>query len=255
MPETMPELNDADWLERIEAPGRRPAVGVVAPFDMELDAELWRWLPRGVDLLMTRTPYVEGEVTIEFAREVSGFADIEIGVRSVTAGRVDTVAYACTSGSFVGGRSGEAVLAAAMRAAGAAEAVTTSGAVVEAFSALGIDRVSVATPYLPELSALLENVLGEHGVGVAGHLAMGRGSDIWAISYREVVELARAADRPDAQAILLSCTNLPTYDIIVPLERELGKPVVSANQATMWAALRRMGLAAHGPGQTLLGVV
>lgn len=242
-----------DDAARTEAPGRRPALGVVAPFDLELDAELWRWLPPGVDLLMTRTPYVDGRVTIEFAREVADFADVEAGVRSVTAGRADTVAYACTSGSFVGGRSGEAALAAAMRGAGAREAVTTSAAVIEALGALGVDRVSVATPYLPELSALLEVFLGEHGIEVADHLAMGLGGEIWAVSYREVVELARSADRPDAQAILLSCTNLPTYDIIAPLERELGKPVVSANQATMWASLRRMGLAARGPGQRLLG--
>jgi hypothetical protein len=30
------------------------------------------------------------------------------------------------------------------------------------------------------------------------------------------------------------CTNLATYDLITPLERELGKPVLTANQATMW---------------------
>jgi maleate isomerase len=62
----------------------------------------------------------------------------------------------------------------------------------------------------------------------------------------------RRADRPDADAIVVSCTNVPTYDLIAPLEAELGKPIVSANQVTMWAALRAVGLSAVGPGQRLL---
>ena len=52
--------------------------------------------------------------------------------------------------------------------------------------------------------------------------------------------------------MFVSCTNLPTYDVIAPLERELGKPVLTANQVTMWAALRVAGAAAVGPGQRLL---
>jgi maleate isomerase len=56
-----------------------------------------------------------------------------------------------------------------------------------------------------------------------------------------VFELARAVPRAGAQALVVSCTNLRTYDVIAPLERALGIPVVSANLATMWAALRALG--------------
>jgi maleate isomerase len=50
----------------------------------------------------------------------------------------------------------------------------------------------------------------------------------------------------------ISCTNLPTYDVIEPLEQALGKPVLTANQVTMWSALRAMGLDGVGNGQSLL---
>lgn len=70
--------------------------------------------------------------------------------------------------------------------------------------------------------------------------------------YARTAELIRAVDDPAAEAIVVSCTNLPSYDLIAPLERELGKPIVTANQATMWATLRRLGIAAVGPGQALL---
>ena len=75
---------------------------------------------------------------------------------------------------------------------------------------------------------------------------------IWKVNYRQVVDIVRSADRPDAEAMFMSCTNLPTYDIIGPLEQELGKPVLTANQVTMWAALRAMGLPAVAPQQRLV---
>jgi maleate isomerase len=77
-------------------------------------------------------------------------------------------------------------------------------------------------------------------------------SHIWRVSYAQVVEVVRSVDRKDADAMFISCTNLPTYDIIEPLERALGKPVLTANQVTMWAALRVLGRKAVGPGQQLL---
>jgi maleate isomerase len=52
--------------------------------------------------------------------------------------------------------------------------------------------------------------------------------------------------------VCVACTNLPTYDLIASVEAELGKPVVTANQATMWASLRRLGRPAVGPGQRLV---
>lgn len=226
-------------------PDARLAIGIVAPFDLELDSELWRWLPPGVDVLITRTPFIASPVTIEFAAEIGNDADLTEGVRAVTAGRARTAAYACTSASFVGGRRGEAAICETMTAAGAEQALTTSGAIVEALESLGVTRVSLATPYLEDLSQLLGNFLGEFGVTVVAHESLGRDRAIWTVPYQETADLIRRVDRPDAEAIVVSCTNLPTYDLIAPLEAELGKPIISANQATMWACLRRIGVTAR----------
>jgi maleate isomerase len=84
------------------------------------------------------------------------------------------------------------------------------------------------------------------------HLGLGGG--IWKVNYRTVAERILAADRPAAQAIFVSCTNLRTYDIIAPLEEMLGKPILTANQLTMWACLGRMNLPMMGPGRWLRDV-
>jgi len=72
------------------------------------------------------------------------------------------------------------------------------------------------------------------------------------VPYDVTARLVRDTDCPDAEAVFISCTNLPTYDVIAPLEAALGKPVLTANQVTMWSALTVTGRKAVGPGQQLL---
>src|SRR5262249_40611546 len=55
-------------------------------------------------------------------------------------------------------------------------------------------------------------------------------------------ELGRAADSSDAEAVLISGTGLPTVGIVERLERDLGKPVVTSQVATLWQALRVVGV-------------
>jgi maleate isomerase len=130
-------------------------------------------------------------------------------------------------------------------------AVTTSGAMVEAMAHLGVRSVAVATPYVADLAERLELFLAEAGLETVSSAHLGLPGGIWQVPYDGVASLVLEADHPDAEAIFVSCTNLPTYDLIAPLERELGKPVLTANQVTMWSALRRMGQSAVGPGQRL----
>ncbi len=51
----------------------------------------------------------------------------------------------------------------------------------------------------------------------------------------------KKVDRPEAQAVFISCSNLRTLDIIEKLERDLGKPVITSNQASLWGMLRLIG--------------
>lgn len=216
-------------------------IAVVVPHDMVLDHELWRWAPADTSLLFTRTPYTDRAVTLEMAEEISETAVLEQAVRDLSAAEPHAYVYACTSGSFVHGRHGERRLTAAMRRAGGAPAITTSGAVLESLSALGVTRVAVATPYDIALAARFSSFLGEAGISVVSAGDLGLSHHIWEVPYETTLELVRAADTDAAEAVVVSCTNLATYDIIGRLEAELGKPVISANRATMEAALRLVG--------------
>jgi maleate isomerase len=233
-------------------PVQQTGIGVVVPYDFALDRELWRWVPEDISLHLTRTPHAALAATMEMAVYVSDPALIARGVTELHAVAPSVTAYACTSGSFVGGVAGEAALVTAMTAAGAPVAVTTSGALLAALRHLGISRIATVTPYTDDLTAGLTNYLGEAGVEVVATAGLGLTSQIWTVPYEVTAELIRSTDTSDAAAVFVSCTNLPTYDVIASLEAELGKPVLTANQVTIWSSLTLIGRKAVGPGQRLL---
>jgi maleate isomerase len=233
-------------------PLHQTGIAVVAPFDLALDRELWRWVPDDVSLHITRIPYAPLAVTTEMAVHISDPELVARGVTDINAVSPLVAAYACTSGSFVGGLAGEAALVAAMLGAGAPAAVTTSGALLAALRHLDLTRIAIVTPYTADLTAGLSVFLAEAGVQAVAASGLGLTSDIWTVPYDVTAGLVRDTDTDDAQAVFISCTNLPTYDVIAPLEAELGKPVLTANQVTMWSALTVIGRKAVGPGQRLL---
>lgn len=257
-------------------------IGTVVPYDMVLDRELRRFSQDGygfeqLDLLLTRTPFEPLAVNVEQAREISRPELITEAVRAVSATTPTGYIYACTSGSFVRGLAGERRLTEAIQTAGreaaaaavfavdsawgmaAADpapgleptAVTTSGALLEAVYALGATTIAAATPYDETVGALFGSFFAEAGIELVSTANLGLRGRIWDVPWQDTYDLARRADSPDADVVLLSCTNLPTYEILDQLEQDLGKPVISANQATVWAALRRAGRDYFGPGAAL----
>ncbi|TCP51878.1 maleate isomerase [Tamaricihabitans halophyticus] len=234
-----------------EGPLAQRGVGIIAPFDLALERELWRWVPMEVSLHLARTPYEPVPVSMDMAELVSNNAHVAAATRDVLPVEPEVVAYLCTSGSFVNGVAAEEQLRKVICEAGAPDAVTTSGALAEVLEQKKISRISVLTPYYADLTAKLHDFLAELNVETVSSDHLGLGGGIWKVSYRTIAEHIMRADRPDAEAIFISCTNLPTYDVIDPLEEALGKPVFTANQVTMWASLKRMGLPVVGPGKWL----
>ncbi|MDA2806415.1 maleate cis-trans isomerase family protein [Nocardiopsis suaedae] len=251
----LPDQETATGLVEISAVAETPSqsgVGVIAPYDFALDRELWRWAPDDVSLYVTRLPFVPVPVTVDQASALSDGDGAARATRDLLAPEPLVVGYACASGSFVHGAEGQRRLRRSILDAGAPAAVTTSGALIDALEAVGTRRIAVVTPYVDSVTERLVAYLGEHGTDVVSAVGLGLLDHIWKVSYAEVVEAVRGADRPEAEAVFISCTNVLTYDIIAPLERMLGKPVLAANQVTMWAALQAVGRHPVGAGQHLV---
>jgi maleate isomerase len=126
----------------------------------------------------------------------------------------------------------------------------TSEALVAAFRALEARRVVMVTPYIQavndrEVSFLTHHgiaVLREHGLGLPG------GKAFATIEPAEWYRTTMAHRHADADAYFLSCAQTRTAEVIEALEFDLGRPVVTSNQAALWYCLRQAGIADHIQG-------
>jgi maleate isomerase len=161
--------------------------------------------------------------------------------------------YGCTSGSLIGGRALDERLADALTTVVNAPVVLAAASVAAAMQSLHVKRVAVGTPYLSRVSGTACEYMLSHGLDVIGVRSLGLldGLDVAALTPEEVGDLARSVDRDNAEAIFLSCTDLPTFGVIESLELELGKPVVSSNSASWWALTIALDIAGRisGPGR------
>ena len=161
--------------------------------------------------------------------------------------KVDVICYGCAAGGFLKGPVEDQALGSKIAEATGIPVAVSSSAVADALRALGAARVSLASPYAPWLNERLRQYLTAAGFEV---MAM-QGLDTQnhsAVTTERIEALITEVDRPDAQAIFVSCSNFPTLGIIESLERKLGKPIVASNQASMWKMLRLMGDSRALPG-------
>ncbi|MBU8545400.1 MULTISPECIES: maleate cis-trans isomerase family protein [Roseomonadaceae] len=223
--------------------GWRGKIGLIVPSTNTInEPEFWRLAPKGVTIHTARATLL-GKMTedsyIRMAEAVKQAAD------DLATAEVDVVAYGCTSGSFV--CSLQDIVADLHQRTGV-PAIATSGSVVAALRALGVKRVAVATPYVDFVNEAERRFLADYGFEVTSLHGLGMGETqeerrgIGRVPPEHLYRMARACDRPEAEAIFLSCTNVPTFDVIAQIEADLGKPVVTSNQSCFWACLRMLGL-------------
>ena len=211
-------------------------IGIIYPGDGALDREFWSFSPNSVSLHFTRQPQAPGPVGLTGMEALVDDGSVEVCANSLNLITPDAVAFACTSASFIRGLSGEAELRKRIEQASGSVATTTSGAVLAACRAMELTKVAVLAPYVGEVSIKLGEFLEEADIGVSRVCPMGLVDGIADVSVDEVVRLGIAADTTDSEGLVISCTNLVTIDAIDILEKTLGKPVITANQATVWHA-------------------
>jgi maleate isomerase len=231
--------------------GRKATVGVIdLSTCTSLTPEFTMALPAEVSVVFSRLRLPGGVVSVATLREMVESSRLEeAGLELADAG-VDVIAFACTSASLLLGPGFDQELAARLRAATRVGATTTATAVVDALRALGATRIAVGTPYDAEITAREQRFLEAAGFALTSIECLGLAHDreIGALRFEDVAELARRVHRPDAEALFLSCTNLPALPIVAELEAELGLPVVTSNSATIWQALRLVGVPARSAG-------
>jgi maleate isomerase len=220
--------------------GSARRVGLLVPSsNTTVEPEFYRALPPHVTLHVARLHLTQ--ITPE---SILGMvADLEAQSRNLASADVDVIVLGATAPSFLKGLGYDREIAQRIEQSTGKRATTTSTALIEAIGHLGLKRVVLGSAYDAKVNsiarAFLEangaSVLDAQGLGLVDNLAVGRLQD------SSAYELARKIDRPEADGIVLACTNWKTMGAIERLEQELGKPVISTTQVSVWAALRLLG--------------
>jgi maleate cis-trans isomerase len=172
----------------------------------------------------------------------------EEAARILAKAPVEIIAFGCTSGSFLDGLGYDEKIVQRIESASGVRGVATAKAVVDALRALGIRKLAACSPYEDERNERLMKYYRDAGFDIVSFDAI-RPDDPERASYRNInaaplgvaLDLGRRVDRADAEAIFISCTAFKgAVEAIDQLESETGKPVVTSNQATLWACLRAM---------------
>ncbi|MEI9428306.1 ectoine utilization protein EutA [Mesorhizobium sp. Cs1299R1N3] len=151
---------------------------------------------------------------------------------------LDAICYSCTSASVVIG-DGE-VEAAIQAAKPGVPVVTPTMAGVRALNAFGVRRISILTPYTMETSRPMATYFAGRGFEILSFSCLGFEDDreMARIAPAALVDLARQAMHPQADALFVSCTALRGALVVTGMEEAIGRPVVTSNQATAWNCLR-----------------
>ncbi|WP_327355852.1 maleate cis-trans isomerase family protein [Streptomyces sp. NBC_01304] len=202
-----------------------------------------------IRLALVHTDIGEDAHRVDALLEMGSAARLAAGVEELRLSGAEAVVWACTSGSFVFGWDGAHDQVRSLAKAAGLPASSTSFAFAHAIRELGAARVAIAATYPEDVAAHFREFLQADGVEVVSMRGSGiiTAAEVGTWGWDEVLALARAGDHPDAQAVLLPDTALHTGAYVRDLESELDKPVLTANQVTVWEALRLVGRRVNAP--------
>lgn len=226
--------------------GARLRIGVILPSgNVVAEPQIRAMTPPGVAFYTTRLA-LRGSSEAELRRMMEG---VESAAALLADAAVDLIVFHCTAVTTWSPESGSAIRARIEAATGIPGAVT-SEALAAAFRALGLQRIALLSPYIPAVHR--REIAFVEGLGVAVTCDAALGVDTNAEMGRLPPEVLAAwvlAHRdPRADGYFVSCTAIRTAELIETLEAALERPVITSNQAMVWHALRRGGIAAAPAG-------
>ncbi|MEU0430936.1 decarboxylase [Streptomyces sp. NPDC006290] len=202
-----------------------------------------------IRLTVVHTDIGEDARSVDALLEMGSAHRLAAGVEELRLSGAEAVVWACAGGSFVYGPQGAHEQVRGLARAAGLPASSTSFAFAHAAREIAAQRVAIGATYPDDVAALFAAFLKEAGTEVV--VVRGSGvvtaAEVAGWDYDHVLALAREADHPDADAILLPDTALHTASHLPALEKALAKPVLTASQVTVWEALRLAGRRVNAP--------
>jgi len=228
--------------------GWRARIGVlVPPGNPTVEPEFYLMAPAGVTIHFARLQGFQstgapGAAAGMEARTLAYLDDLSGPAKALGSVSPAVVILAHTASSYATGFAKEPHLIDRLASLTDATSITAARAVLTALQHLGVKKLALGTPYPEAISAKGKDFWEEAGFDIVGYHRLADVQNIYAENEQRAYQLARQANTPEADAVFLSGTGLPTVGVLDTLEQDLKKPVISSNQASLWQALRLSGV-------------
>jgi maleate isomerase len=155
--------------------------------------------------------------------------------------KIDCVAYGCTSGTVAAGY--DVIKEKVNLAKPEAKVTTPITAAIKALNKLGINKISIFTPYTKTINDSVVGYFEKENINVNSltYFDIASDLDIGKVDENYLFEVLSKIDLDNSEALFVSCTALPVLSIIDKLEKKLNKIILSSNQTLIWDALSLIG--------------
>lgn len=205
-----------------------------------MDTEFVKMSPPGVTTHTTRVALSDDPEHFTVDDLINLENNVLEAARLLAQAPLKSIAFGCTSGSFVNGRAYDEQLIKQMQSITSLPCTTTANAVLKALKSLEVNKIAIATPYAQTVNELAYEYFTTDGLSITNMTGLGIMNDykISSISLNTIYQMAVDTVTDDSEAIFISCTGLSTVPLIKILEDDLNIPVITSNQATFWHALK-----------------
>lgn len=228
--------------------GIQHKLGIVLPANNSvLEPELWPCLPADAALHVARI-LVRGDLTPQAIEAME--TQVTRAVDELMATGVDLIVYADMATTFIMREGWNRERSDEIERATGLPCISAWTAMERALEAIGARRLAIGSPYPAAIHPKAVAYFRHVGFDVVADATL----DVRAVhavpqvSRSAVIELAASIARPNADAIVLLATDLPTFDAIESIEARTGRPLLTCNQTILWATLGQRGVRIEGKG-------
>ena len=215
-------------------------LGIIVPSgNTLLETELCSLPINGVSFHFTRVVnYLDTE------EELAAMADQAPNAAELLShAKVQAIAFGCTSGSFLYGKDYDLKLIKKMSSKVTVPCITTSTAVIKGLREMKINKVMLFAPYEQWLTQRGVEFLKTNNFEVIGseHMNLTDSQDLVNVTTEQIVQWVKTKIKKNCDGVFISCTCFRGMGTAEQLEKDLGIPVVTSNQAMVWHLLQLSG--------------
>ena len=216
------------------------SIGLIIPSSNRLtEPQFNTYVPSNVGVHVTRL-----RMTGKFRKPLSELKkSLTEAAEALSDVKPAVIVFHCTANSMENGLAHEAAIVETIEKASGCPTITTAQALTQAFDQVGIKKLVLISPYVKETNEHEVKYLGEAGYTVLHELGLALETHAYSsVTPEEWKKVVKENTRAEADGYFLSCTNTRMIEAIDDLERDLDKPVINSNQATIWSCLKKLAI-------------